>query len=1423
MQGRLIVTMMIGLSTMIVSTIANKSIELIEGELYLHGFNDLMFQNSGGLPYSLDMQEQALTDMRKYDSIETEQVVKKSLTKNDGDDFVDVKCSLHNSGAKNLVSLIYRRSDSSKQSRFYIEVKEVFYHHESNYSKRAVPSVVDELKLNLTQQSISSSTCTETVLINEFNRVLLVCVSSQNNQFYMIMLCSDNSCSEVSETLKITEYQRNKNIESMRLKKMPGVTNSTFSFLIYFENTPNVEYMMFDNNGNIDSTVYTLPFNITMIRYFSGQLLVVEGVSNSRNLVAYSFFDFGIYRLNFDKIALREMNHFGTFANSFVSSLTGEIVVELLIKETLVDLSLDRKTYEFAVEFSKTIHQVERRTILLFEIGGNYQLVGFGSENDRLNLSRFMIINQHKMINASDVNDERQTVNAQAWTKVQGFYQLAGCRIDKTNPANWTVELFDVHFNPPFIPLTGSPSLIKPGVDKNGPFKLNIKANNGTVIDTISVTVRPKINYRIDKKQLIKDKVTLEYDEVSTDDHMPLDSVIIGNFIAIKSLGLKNGQVVDYKNKINPLLVYHTLEYTNQTSASYDNASSLVVISTLYSLSYTCQALFYLPATNSIAVYEAHGRSIDRVPSDLINMGFTTFEPFNETVFVAHSDKGLFLYDTVIKRPQELVFDSGVCKKILLLRHSKMDLTIWCMAESATSVYYARDLIEGRNGIRKLPLSMDEDISQYLLETSDHFPDFIFALDKRGYLLVFKIDANSNLLVQQIGRYEVSADDNQYKSVAFKFQSQYLMIYQTKRIGYGYQIVLQFYFFKNPLTPIKTKDIELDFIFTPNMDNLQIFKMQRLIKYSTTQKATDSIDTLAIPVIINGKHHNVIFVDPKATKSRSIPFTLFTMDSEITRLTVGVYVHGSSSAFKFGISVYYTYIDTSNVSQSVLATVSETTNTLRLTTRTEGNIFFLRDMHGRQAISMPVNVTFEYDIYRHDDDRINVQVNHRSESNSSENRDVLMFATRGEMRIDMETVRVHGMVAADSRVNATLVHLIDVARLTTGNVVNWSISVESYLESVSNTIKLKGLIRNKALISSKSIPVGNKYRIIDQNCTNPSRSFITLELPNSISKRVGVDIYLCMTSRGVIVLAKVHDPLVMKPLYVSMSNRLPTSSSSYVKIQNNGYLLEVISLRRPHGRKVFSDFYLMDFSLKNVANQSMGLRYVSRKFLSESSSEYVTVSDKSKQSNMFEIYEWYLSGINSSAYDIGLRYEQWKFDDNKYNQGEANPYAVVRRSSLRSTIDAKSLRMDVFDLFEVTTIDADDQDSLWFIIEHSSFDSYLLKFDKKAAAEGLKSALTPIVWRVDNPLYGFDDNAFELKSQKSDWLMVSLRIIADECYLVVYILPSDLLASKPLNSNNTIYSKEVASFRDVVDFTIEESYSVHSRQVLTRHDDGQLL
>lgn len=535
------------------SQIKSEKITLLEGETYFHDFNELVFKKKNSLPFLFDTNSTGLIEYNKTEHhiLDVSRVFESTLDSSES--FTDARCSIETSGWRNLVSIIYTRPSTTNGSKFYVEVKSLVYQNKNNTDVDTSVMPIDLFRLNLTQNSFGQSLCTSTIIVNELNRIVLVCSASINNQFYVVMLCSDNSCSEKIEVLKITEYQRNQNIESLVMMRMPGISSTTFSMFFYFQNTPQIEYMIFNNNGNIESTVYTLTFDVIRIRYFSGQLLVVEGVDkHKKQIISYSFFDFGIYKVNFDKMKLRQMSEFGVFANSFVNAMTGEINVEMLSGETLAGLSLDRTTYEFAVEFSKVIPESNIRRIFIFEIGGAYQMITFGSATNPYDLNKVAIMSKNGFINASNETMPSITGASEDYAKVQGFYQISGCRINKVAPNDtktWKAEVYDVNFRVPYVQLFGVPSLANR--EKSHKIVISSKTTKDELA-VLEVKILPRDQFKLGQKTLLTPQITIITDEIATEDEMLLSEVIHGNFLFVLKLKLQSGEEIKFNNKVNP-------------------------------------------------------------------------------------------------------------------------------------------------------------------------------------------------------------------------------------------------------------------------------------------------------------------------------------------------------------------------------------------------------------------------------------------------------------------------------------------------------------------------------------------------------------------------------------------------------------------------------------------------------------------------------------------------------------------------------------------------------------------------------------------------------------------------------------------------------------------------------------------------------
>jgi len=186
----------------------------------------------------------------------------------------------------------------------------------------------------------------------------------------------------------------------------------------------------------------------------------------------------------------------------------------------------------------------------------------------------------------------------------------------------------------------------------------------------------------------------------------------------------------------------------------------------------------------------------------------------------------------------------------------------------------------------------------------------------------------------------------------------------------------------------------------------------------------------------------------------------------------------------------------------------------------------------------------------------------------------------------------------------------------------------------------------------------------------------------------------------------------------------------------------------------------------------------------------------------FSYIEWELISSELNSYKTKLSQERWTLNLNTTNFSVVN--FPVMQSDIKEVVYVNGSIMEILERFTTTIIDSDDRKYLWLMVEHSRMDSYIFRFSKDLINAKASNALKPDVWRVDNPMYGYMDNGFEIKSQKSEWVMASVKMIRDICYLIIYIVPDGIFEKDP-QKINSIYSKQIATYEDVIDFTIEKS------------------
>ena len=553
-----------------------------EGEVYFHDFASSFYLNPEG-KFSISHSD---TDTNKnrteYNSLEfRNKSFNASVAKQKVEikDFERYTCIPKPFGNVTDLAIVYERSTNkvtTGQGKYFIQFKRIEYGNTTVDPAFYYPeqTIKDVTEIDMNDYIVQSSSCKQEIVINEFKRVLFICQSITHNQYFVLSICSDSTCNEQTESLKIKDYTKGASFENINVKEMPGIDERTFSLIIWFEGLEYLEYLLIDEVGKMESQVFKMDFNIKKIRYFSGQFLSFESFNEQRKPTYYfMFFDFGVKRLDFNKAKPKEMLNFGNFVNSYVNSINGEIIVELLDKDMLLDMSLRRQTGEFMIEYSKKLFKPEESkfdsaSVFIFEVGGDYQLV---IENNILASSpsrgsifkRFKVVNRFESVESGSNNPFNQTVTN--WKKVSGFGKLIGCSIEKYNKSDtsisepdFVISMRDIHLAEPYARLD-IPNIIQdspPKTSVRSAFKvfeqhrsLQIKKNwtekfdkqmnisgyqnKSDVFENVNYVIIKRTGFLIGYKECILENTTIQINSSGTtsDEIYPLKNIIRGNLI----------------------------------------------------------------------------------------------------------------------------------------------------------------------------------------------------------------------------------------------------------------------------------------------------------------------------------------------------------------------------------------------------------------------------------------------------------------------------------------------------------------------------------------------------------------------------------------------------------------------------------------------------------------------------------------------------------------------------------------------------------------------------------------------------------------------------------------------------------------------------------------------------------------------------
>jgi hypothetical protein len=120
------------------------------------------------------------------------------------------------------------------------------------------PKIDYEAKLvNKMDSSKSKNNCEKFYYLKDLSKSIFICKDS-DNRWYILIKCSDESCNDRKEILKISENRRDKTT-SLKVKMMPGVSgSSSLTIFTWFPGDVLLEEAAIDHQGLYVSRIHIL-------------------------------------------------------------------------------------------------------------------------------------------------------------------------------------------------------------------------------------------------------------------------------------------------------------------------------------------------------------------------------------------------------------------------------------------------------------------------------------------------------------------------------------------------------------------------------------------------------------------------------------------------------------------------------------------------------------------------------------------------------------------------------------------------------------------------------------------------------------------------------------------------------------------------------------------------------------------------------------------------------------------------------------------------------------------------------------------------------------------------------------------------------------------------------------------------------------
>lgn len=967
--------------------------------------------------------------------------------------------------------------------------------------------------------------CEKFYYLTELDVSLFVC-KAIDNRWFLLLRCSDQSCNDRSQILKVSENRRDKS-SKIKVKIMPGYSRKSITLFVYFQNDVLLETININSDGGYNSEIHIMQQKLDQIFYFSGQIIVFKCFTSVVGSYAY-FFKIHDFATKYDLNSWNKMAEFGKFLNSYNTKESSDLMIEFYDKRfNIIALKYSRDTKQFTIESSIDMRNENIFTNLtrtfIFEIAEYQLIMNQNPDPSDENNPKVYYSLAYKGQNLELEDTEKKFFFENKFSKISGTGELSSIRFDKKNVDKTVLKR--IKFERPILIVEGkSLKLIKNlrALEKMINFdtteerersyfwrKLQSVEKKEKVRIKTGNDIHFEIDYTFTNKELgtswWMDKITMDkgvpvykvksrsLSDLVVKTHLLIRGsfLVVSKFQAVERDHNNKEIIIEYKNEINPLFTYFNLESTGEIKKSLFKCQNLIGFIHRGRNAERFLLFMHNPSDFNTTHFEVQNKKIKKIRERSLLVDSSKYIIFNETILIAQGKNNLWFIDTEnkAKKIKEMMFERGQCQEFMLIRHSKLDVSFWCHSKNKLQAYYARELLSGKVGLSKIPVEYNNNIpfDKFKYIYNSFFQDYFYCMDKNFTLWVFKIDATLYLNVILVKKIDLGLKivKNQVRLnnlLDFKFVEDKLLLYTDEKIGWDRRIVLHFYHFEIATAPKLMKTVNLDYNFSPDPKDKNLYPFQSTRTNIYKEKYL-FMPMFAIKVVHNLKFDNVIFINPQVEYHQSVPSVLFPMSSKL-KINLGSMVTTSNEVFSYSLIVAYQNITEKKENQEKepikFSVVEPDQLKLRLFEGKSTDIFDiysgLESMKAKEIFFEKFNSSDPN--LRKEGLKLVIEYPKKEEGNSNQ----LVVFNKKISQLNLNDYKFSSSIMNHN----PILHKIEVFDLLNGHSFRFSLKAESELELVSKVIELERLVENVP----SSIP-GDFSRIIpkekNETCSKPLR------------------------------------------------------------------------------------------------------------------------------------------------------------------------------------------------------------------------------------------------------------------------------------------------------------------------------------------------